>query len=116
MTPAMGRGVFAVRAIACGEELGAFHSIRLPAHEVAVMQGSTFSQFWFEDEADGSAFVVLGWIELVNHSAAPNIDRIWRTTPEGEVVSLHATRDIAAGEQLFIDYVFDPQANNPPWA
>ena len=60
MTPAMGRGVFAARAIARGEVLGAFHTIRLPPHEVTAMAATTLSHFWFEDEADGAAFVVLG--------------------------------------------------------
>lgn len=116
ITPTMGRGVFAARHIAAGETLGVFHSIQLPPHEVASMAGSTLSHFWFEDDADGAAFVVLGWIELVNHSLSPNVERTWRATPEGEVVTAYATRDIAAGEQLFIDYRFEAKPGNPPWA
>jgi len=114
-TPTMGRGVFAARAIAHGETLGVFHTIRLPAHEVTAMAGSTLSHFWFED-ADGSAFIVLGWIEMINHARTPNADRSWQPTPEGEVVTLFATRDIAVGEQLFIDYKFDAHTSNPAWA
>ena len=116
MTPSMGRGVFAGRAIARGELLGEFFTIRLPAGEVKKMAGTSLSTFWFEDGPGGDAFVVLGWIELVNHSLTPNTDRSWRPTPEGEIVSVHAVRDIALGEQLFIDYRFDPRASNPPWA
>ena len=116
MTPTMGRGVFAGRALHRGEELGVFYSIRLPPDEVAKMAGTTLSTFWFEDEADGAAFVVLGWIELVNHSLKPNVDRNWRATLEGEMVTVHALRDIVAGEQLFIDYLFDASAKNPHWA
>lgn len=116
MTPTMGRGVFAARAIAIGETLGVFHTIHLPAHEVAEMTGSTLSNFWFENDADGSAFVVLGWIELVNHSLKPNADRSWDGSPEGCVVTVFAASDIAQGEQLFIDYKFDVGAENPAWA
>ena len=116
MTPTMGRGVFAVRKIAKGELLGEFHTIRLPPDEVQTMAGTTLSHFWFEDDDDGSAFVVFGWIEMVNHSMTPNADRTWRATPEGEVVALFATRDVEAGEQLFMDYEFEPKADNPPWA
>ena len=115
MVPGMGRGVFAARAISAGETLGAFHTIALPAHEVAGMAGSTLSRFWFED-ADGSAFVVLGWIELINHSLAPNVDRSWQETPEGEVVTVFATRAIKAGEQLLLDYKFEAGGDNPAWA
>ncbi len=115
MTPTMGRGVFAARRLAHGEVLGEFHTIRLPAHEVAAMAGSTLSRYWFED-ADGSAFVVLGWIEMLNHSTQPNAGRSWRATPEGEVVTLYTLRDIEQGEQLFIDYKFDASPANPAWA
>ena len=116
MTPTMGRGVFAARGIAAGEVLGEFHTIRIPAPEVASGKGTTLSNFWFEDDADGSAFVVLGWIELVNHSTRPNADRTWRSSPEGDVVTLYAMTPIAAGEQLFIDYRFEAKFDNPSWA
>jgi len=115
LTPTMGRGVFAARAIAHGETIGVFHTIHLPAREVATMAGSTLSHFWFED-VDGSAFIVLGWIEMINHALTPNTDRSWHATPEGEVVTLFATREIAVGEQLFIDYKFDAHTSNPAWA
>ena len=107
--------MFAARTIIAGEVLGDFHTIRLPPHEVTEMAGSTLSHFWFED-ADGSAFVVLGWIEMVNHDLLPNADRTWRHTPEGDVVTFFATRNISAGEQLFIDYKFEAKAGNPAWA
>ena len=116
MTPTMGRGVFAARTIEEGETLGVFHTIRLPPHEVAAMTGSTLSHFWFEDGADGSAFVVFGWMEMINHSLTPNTDRTWTKTPEGEVVTLFATRTIAPREQLFIDYCFESAPDNPVWA
>ena len=116
LTASMGRGVFAARAIAAREDLGIFHTIWLPPREVLLMKGSTLANFWFEDDEDGSALVVLGFIELINHSTHPNADRSWRTTPEGEVVTLFALRDIEAGEQLFIDYKFDAGASNPHWA
>lgn len=116
MTPGMGRGVFAARAIAPGETLGVFHTIHLPPFEVSAMAGTTLSQFWFEDDADGSAHIVLGWIEMINHSLTPNADRTWSPSPEGCIVTLYASRAIAPGEQLFIDYKFDANATNPAWA
>ncbi len=116
MTPAMGRGVFAARRIAEGETLGVFHTIRLPPLEVAAMARSTLSLFWFEDDADGSAFVVLGWIEMINHALTPNVDRTWASTPEGEVVTVIASRAIEVGEQLFMDYRFEEAKDKPVWA
>jgi uncharacterized protein len=120
MTPTMGRGVFATRAVAQGETLGEFHTLRIPPDEVATMRRTLpgeglLSRFWFEDDADGSAFVALGWIELVNHSLSPNVDRSWHDSPEGDVVTLFALRDIQAGEQVFIDYRFDADRSKPEW-
>jgi len=118
-TETMGRGVFAARVLRRGETLAEFHTIRLPASEVTAMRGldSALENYWFEDDADGSALVVLGWLELVNHARVPNLDRHWRTTQEGDVVTVFAARDIAAGEQLFIDYRFEfGAADTPEWA
>ncbi|MDZ4841727.1 MAG: SET domain-containing protein-lysine N-methyltransferase [Hyphomicrobium aestuarii] len=118
MADGMGRGVFAARIFAAGETLAAFHTIRLPAAEVAALRGfnSTLANYWFEDDADGSALIVLGWLELVNHAVPPNLDRQWQDMPEGAVVTVVASRVIAAGEQLFIDYRFDASERNPDWA
>lgn len=119
MTETMGRGVFAARTIAAGEVLAEFHTIRLPVDDVAAMKTArgVLMNYWFEDDADGSALIVLGWLELVNHKRPPNLDRLWRETHAGAVVTVIATRDIATGEQLYIDYRFDPAAPNmPAWA
>lgn len=119
MTETMGRGVFAARSIASGEILAEFHTIRLPVDDVAATKAArgVLMNYWFEDDADGSALIVLGWLELVNHKRPPNLDRLWRDTPEGAVVTVIAARDIKAGEQLYIDYRFDPAAPNmPAWA
>lgn len=116
MTETMGRGVFVSRPIAAGEVMDTFHTIRIPPDEVRAMVGGTMSRYWFEDDHDGAAFVVLGILELVNHSLSPNADRAWMTTPEGEIVRLVALRDIGVGEQVFIDYRFDGGTGDPPWA
>jgi SET domain-containing protein len=120
-TELMGRGVFADRAIEAGETLAHFHTIKLPPADVAAIRaelpdGGALGQFWFEDDVDGSAQIVLGWLELVNHSATPNLDRTWRGTPEGDVVTVFATRPIVRGEQLFIDYKFAATDPKPAWA
>jgi hypothetical protein len=115
MTDTMGRGVFAVAPIRRAATLGTCFTITLPAAEVAVMAGTTPSRFWFED-ADGSAALALGIIELINHSPEPNVDRRWIDTPAGPVVQIFALREIAAGEQLYLDYKFDGAADDPPWA
>ena len=114
--PGMGRGVFATASLKEGESLGAFCTIHIPSAEVASMAGGTLSHYWFEDDADGAAFIVLGFIELINHSIRPNMDRRWAKTELGDVVELYCLRAIAAGEQLLIDYRFEGKPADPPWA
>lgn len=116
LTETMGRGVFARAQIDQGQVIGRFHALRLPAEEVRAFACGELSRFWFEDDSDGSAFVVFGLIELVNHSPAPNVDRQWHTTAMGPIVELFSLRAIAAGEQLFLDYKFDGGSGDPPWA
>ncbi len=114
--PGMGRGVFARAAIASGEVLGTFHTIHVPAAEVEAGAASTLAHYWFLDDADGSAYVVLGFIELLNHSRLPNLERRWLPSETGWQVELYALRDIAPGEQLLIDYRFAGGADEPVWA
>ncbi|MDX2288650.1 MAG: SET domain-containing protein-lysine N-methyltransferase [Hyphomicrobiaceae bacterium] len=112
----MGRGVFARCAIVAGEVLGTFHTIHVPAAEVNAGAASTLAHYWFLDDADGSAFVVLGFIELLNHSRRPNLERRWLLTETGWQVELFALRAIEPGEQLMIDYRFAGDADDPAWA
>jgi SET domain len=116
MTETMGRGVFATRPIAAGEALGSFHTQQIPPAEVLAGAGTKLSNFWFEDDRDGSAYVVFGVIELVNHSLRPNVGRAWRLTEVGYVVDMTAVSAIGAGEQLFLDYKFTGVAADPDWA
>jgi uncharacterized protein len=117
MTEEMGRGVFAVAPIRANEQIDdVFYTVHIPAEEVRAMAGGTLSRFWFEDDKDGSASFVCGYIELMNHDPVPNIDRSWQKTPAGDVVTLRAIRDIEPGEQLFIDYRFEGGSNEPSWA
>ncbi|MFZ4807371.1 MAG: SET domain-containing protein-lysine N-methyltransferase [Hyphomicrobiaceae bacterium] len=109
----MGRGVFADRAVAAGEVLGSFYTIHICAAERPAALQTALRDFIFFDE-DGSAEVVLGWLSLVNHGQ-PNIVKSWRATQLGPVVTVTAARDLAAGEQLYFDYQFDP-GTEPDWA
>ena len=117
MTATMGRGVFAARPINTGDILDdIFYTIEVPPHERESLTGATPSRFWFENDAEGTALLALGYISLLNHSLSPNIDPCWHLRPEGQVVQLRAIKDIAAGEQLFIDYRFDGDMSDPVWA
>lgn len=108
MTDGMGRGVFSTEHIKAGTWLGTFHTL-----PVALEKAEALADHVFVGD-DGGASVVFGWLSLVNHGPA-NIENLWSVSDVGEVVRVRATRDIAAGEQLFFDYRFDP-GTAPDWA
>lgn len=115
-TGAMGRGVFARRAIGKGKLIEACPIILLSAADERRLEGTTLDQYLFGwGDGDEGACLVLGLGSLYNHSAAPNA-----VACRNEVkarMDFVALRDIAAGEQLFVDYQweqaeyhFDPDA------
>lgn len=100
--PGMGRGVFAARAIAAGEDFGRFPLLEVPETDPA-LEG-VVNHYVF-GRAEGPSFLVLGWPSLMNHLAGrPNIDREWVETTEGWMLRFFAIADVKPGQQLFIDY------------
>jgi uncharacterized protein len=112
MTETMGRGVFAREKIPAGSKLGEFFTLRIEPIETPTIAASPIGHFWFEDDTDGAAYVVFGWLSLINHAEKPNISRIWSNVGLGWQVAIEAARDVAPGEQLFIDYGFDKSRAN----
>jgi SET domain-containing protein len=94
-----GRGVFAVRDIAVGEEIE-----RCPMLITDGAQGEALTQ-----GADGYVFgwgsestaLALGYGSLYNHSYVPNAETL--ETPEELVIT--ALRDIADGDEVLINYM-----------
>ena len=98
----MGRGVFAGRSFRRGEVIEVCPVIRLPPG----VPPDGLEHYVFKWVAEGTELAIaLGYGSLYNHSPDPNA--AFTTRPaRGEVV-FRATRDIAAGEQVFIDYGWD---------
>ena len=99
----MGRGVFAGRAYLRGEVIEVCPVIALP-DPAPTDPGRVLERYVFWWGEDGRA-IALGYGSLYNHSASPNA----RFTPResrGDIV-IRATQDIAAGEQIMIDYGWD---------
>lgn len=100
--PGMGRGVFAARAIAAGEDFGRFPLLEVPESDPAL--GGVVNHYVFGRD-EGPSYLVLGWPSLMNHVAGrPNVDREWIETAEGWMLRFFAVADIDCGAQLFIDY------------
>ena len=99
----MGRGVFAVRRIGKGELVEACPVIPLSAADEKRLAGTTLDHYLFAwgEDSEG-ACLVLGLGSLFNHSAAPNTVAC-RVEAKARM-EFFALRDIAAGEQVFVDY------------
>lgn len=96
----MGRGVFAGRAFAKGEVIEVCPVVAIvpaPTGSLGVLDHYVFK--WGKD---GSLAVALGYGSLYNHSPKANARFSPRVAKEDIV--FRAARDIAAGEQIFIDY------------
>jgi SET domain-containing protein len=98
----MGRGVFAGRPFRKGEVIEVCPVIRLSTGTPPL--GLEHYVFKWGDGEDELA-VALGYGSLYNHSPTANAEFAPRTG-RGEIV-FRAARDIAEGEQIFIDYEWD---------
>ncbi len=104
-TKTMGRGVYAISAIAKGELIGVFPTVLIDAAQRPALENTVISQFWFLGERD--AALVMGFPELINHSDTANVGHRFLASATGEVAEFRALRAIQEGEQLFLNYGFD---------
>ena len=101
-----GRGVVALKPVAAGERVE--RSPVLPISMATSEQPglSDYAFAWGEDvpgfEAGKECAIGLGYLGLYNHDRPSNV-RLERHYDENEM-SVYALRDIAAGEELTIDY------------
>jgi|SRR5580700_3529543 SET domain-containing protein len=112
---AMGRGVFAGTPISKGQLIEACPVIPLSAGDEAKLGETALASYLFA-WSDGShgACLALGLGSLCNHSTAPNA--IACRCESETWMEFIALRDIAADEQVFVDYCwhkgeydFDPE-------
>jgi SET domain-containing protein len=94
-----GRGVFAARSFAAGEEVEICPSVELPRNDTT---GGVLADYVFDSERGRDAVIlVLGYGMLYNHAADPNLEY---EQDDAGVVTFIAVRPIAPGEELTISY------------
>ena len=100
-----GWGVFAKADIQAGETLeeGPFYRLGMGSH---AMESVRF--YWPRDEPWECMAVPAGFSMLYNHDDEANAN--WETLEPDQIFRFFAVRDIAAGEEIFIDY-----GVNYPW-
>lgn len=99
-----GRGVFANRTFKRNEVVEVSPNLLLSRKEHQSILSTRLAHYVF-DAGQGRAFLGLGLLSLYNHSEAPNAR--WRER-SGQCIEIRALRGISKGEEITIDYGFDP--------
>jgi SET domain-containing protein len=104
-SPLGGRGVFALEAIAAGDVVEICPVIVIPADELEHLDRTALRDHWYGWGDDGDGAVAMGHASFYNHADDPSCDYTAHDTLDALVI--RARRDIAAGEELTIDYTGD---------
>lgn len=114
ISPGRGRGVFATQPIAAGELIERSPVLVSPAAEWPHLEKTVLYDYvfeWGEDETDSG--IALGYAGLFNHSFTPNA-RYRRRTAD-LLIEVTAVREIAAGEEITMNYNGEPDDRTPVW-
>lgn len=115
-SPIQGRGCFAAERIPAGTVIREYTGERVAADEALRREGDPdrpgIYTVWIDE-----AVVIDGWVGgnesiYINHACAPNCMFVF----ERERVFIRAARDIAPGEELTLDYAYDPDTDLEPCA
>lgn len=101
-SPLGGRGVFAAEPVAVGDVVETAPVIVIPAAEIEALERTALRDYWYGWSDDGDAAVAFGHASFYNHADDPNCEYEAHDVLDALVV--RARRDVAAGEELTIDY------------
>ena len=108
-----GRGVVAEQTFASGELIERPPVIVIPREDVPLIRQTRLAHYYFEwgeDCQEGA--IALGCGSLYNHSYTPNARYVFRESEE--CLEIIALKDIAAGEEITINYNnIEESAANP---
>lgn len=99
-----GRGVFASIDLKPNVLVEKSPLILIPKEDIIKIEASVLDNYVYEFK-DGLA-VALGMGSLFNHSDKPNVQ--WKILRKEQCVIFWTDQDIKAGDQLFIDYGYNP--------
>jgi SET domain-containing protein len=109
-----GRGVFTSEPIPAGTTIEISPVLVLSATERKHAEKTELYNYLFEWGKKGKkACVAWGYLSLYNHSYHANC--VYEMDMEAELMSIRTTKDIAAGEELYINYNADADDETPIW-
>jgi SET domain-containing protein len=104
----MGRGVFAGRRFRAGEVIEVCPVLLISESMERKCRDEIIDKYIFEwDKTGDVAAIAFGFGSLYNHSADPNAT--FGRRKRDKVIVFRATRTIAKGEQIFVDYDWYPE-------
>lgn len=98
-----GNGMFTAHDLESGDTIEVCPYILIPADQLEAVHKTIFHDYYFlmpDDEK--TACLILGYGSVYNHNSTPNAEVIFDLP--NERIEFQCTRDIAAGEEIFIDY------------
>lgn len=113
-TKTMGRGVFTTEDIKRGRVVETCPCIVWDRQDERQIQSTLLRFYVFEGKVFSDASVLaLGFGSLYNHSGKPNAT--YKYDPKKRVMTIRAIKNIKAGEQIFINYGYDPLRTFQQW-
>jgi uncharacterized protein len=112
-SPGKGRGVFASRPFRKGQVIARDPVLVVSPENRQALHDSELGDYFFMWTGAADGCVALGYGSLYNHSYAPaaTYGRDYRN----RTMVFTALRDIAAGEEITINYNGDPADDSPLW-
>ncbi|HLP50584.1 MAG TPA: SET domain-containing protein [Chitinophagales bacterium] len=113
-SPGKGRGVFTTEAIEARTLIEIAPVIVLPEKDSALIdQSFLYNYYYLWGEQAKNYAICLGYGSIYNHSYEPNC--LYETYYQDEVIHFITLKDIAAGEELTVNYNHDPDNKTTLW-
>ncbi len=113
-TQKMGRGVFTSEEITAGTIIEISPVVIMSNEERKLLDQTQLHDYIFEWGTTGDqCCMALGYVAVYNHSYSSNCEYVMDYTEV--MINIIAIRDIAAGEELFINYNGEWNDSTPLW-
>lgn len=113
-TPSMDRGVFTGEALEAGTVIEISPVIVMNSDHRKLLDQTPLHDYIFEwGEKLDECVVALGYLSMYNHAYHSNCD--YDMDYDGRTMQIRTVRDIAAGEELFINYNGAWNETEPVW-